>query len=798
MVPREAGRSYARIVLQNTFSFINTLLFAIVALLLVLGLVSDALMTASLVVLSVVLGVIQETRAKRQLDRIALLTRPSACVVRDGRQRQVDPSAIVRGDLLVVGPGEQILVDGRVVAARELSVDESLLTGESDVIPKRVGDVVHSGSFCMAGSGTYQAERVGGESLAQRITAQARGFRDVKTPLQREVGLVLRVTLVLVALLTVQVAAAYWHLYHDFPFQESVREAAVLLSLVPQALSLMVSVDYAMAAVRMAGKGALIQRMNAVESTCNVDVLCVDKTGTLTSNQLEVAEIRPLSRRLDPAELRQVLGDFGASTPSGNRTVRTLAEVLGGSERAVRSEVPFSSDRQWSALALDDGPLPGLQVLGAPEVLAPALADAAAIGSVVDDWTARGLRVLLFAYRPGFPTPRGPEGAFRLPGGLEPIALVAFSDVLRPEAQATIRRFAEAGVELKIISGDSPDTVAALARQAGLLPELRTATGAMLMELDPASLDRVAKEATVFGRVTPEQKAALVASLRRQGRYVAMIGDGVNDVPSLKQADLAVAMRSGSPVARSVADVVLLEDSFGALPAAFLEGQRVRAGMEDVICLFLVRALAAALVIFGAALAGAAFPITPKQYALVAMLTVGGPVLGVAAWARPGRTPRRLVRSSNRVVLPASVAIAAFSLGVYLVSLWVSHDVVAAQSALTTMTTLCGLLLIPFLRPPTPAWVAVDPLSGDWKPTVLAGLLVGVYGLVLGVPALRAFYELEVLPPAAYGVIALSAIGWTVAMRFTWRVDLPGRVAVRWRWLGAALHRTTRRARRPA
>jgi len=787
VVPLDSSRSYRRILFQNAFSFINTLLFAIVILLLVLGLVGDALLTASLVVANVVVGVIQEARAKRQLDRIALLTRPSASVIRDGREHTIDPAAIVRDDLLVVGPGEQILVDGRVVEAHEMTVDESLLTGESDLIPKRVGDTVHSGSFCMAGSGIYEAQLVGAESVAQRITAQAREFRDVKTPLQREVGLALRVMLVLVAALTLQVAGAYRQVYHGLPLVESVQAAAVLVSLVPQGLSFMVTLNYAMAAVRMAGKGALIQRMNAVESTSNIDVLCLDKTGTLTSNQLQIDAIQPLDSA-DVDELRRLLGDYGASTTSGNRTTSTLAEACAGRERVVRDEVPFSSARKWSALALDDPPMRGLYVLGAPEVLAPALRSGADFAATVDAWTARGLRVLLFAYRADFPPLRDPAGDYRLPYELIPLALVSFSDVLRPEAQATIERFSQAGIALKIISGDNADTVAALARQAGLSPRLRAVTGTTLATLDPGALDLVANDATVFGRVTPEQKAALVEALRRQGHYVAMIGDGVNDVPSLKQADLAVAMRSGSPVARSVADVVLLGDSFGALPAAFLEGQRIRKGMEDIIRLFLVRALYVALVIFGTSLAGAAFPITPKHNALLATLTVGVPVFALAAWARPGLTPRRLLLSGAGFVVPAAASIAAFGLIVYLFYLTISGgDVPAAQSALTTTTMLCGLVLIPFAQPPNDAWVAANPLNGDWKPTILAGLLLVVYGVVLGVPVLRGFYQLRVLPLTAYAIIGLAVVGWATAVRFAWRIDLLGRGRATWQRLRAPI-----------
>jgi cation-transporting ATPase E len=762
VVPPVTSRSHRRIVFENTVSFINVLLYAIVVLLLILGLYGDALMTAALVVANAVVGVVQEVRAKRELDRIALLARPTATVIRDAREQAIDPASIVLDDLLVVRPGDQLQVDGIVVTDGDLRIDESLLTGESDLVAKNVGDPVLSGSFCMTGSGSYRAERVGASSFAQQLTGQARAYRNVKTPLQREIGLVMRVMVVLVILLGAEVVDAFRQLYEDVPLTESVRAAAVIVALVPQGLIFMVTVTYTIAALRLSGKGALIQRMNAVESTSQIDVLCVDKTGTLTTNRLALSGLQPLGDVCHD-DLSELLGAYAASTTAGNRTSAALHEGFHRQARPLAGEVPFSSARKWSALALQDDP--ALYVLGAPEMLRPALAPVDGL-EVIDEWTARGLRVLLFARYPQAPV-LGEEP--RLVPGLVPLGLACLSDELRPEARETIAGFREAGIALKIISGDNPDTVAALARQAGLAGEITTVAGAELEELDEAGLREVVERTTVFGRVTPPQKEALVRALQANGHYVAMTGDGVNDVLALKQANLAIAMRSGSQVTRAVADIVLLQDSFAVLPKAFLEGQRILKGMQDIIRLFLVRTLYIALIILGASLLALEFPVTPKQSALLALLTVGVPTLFLAAWARPGTTPRRLIPSSSHFILPAALTIAAVGLTVYVFFLRVTDDVALARTALTITTVICGLAVIPFSEPPNEAWVGGDELSGDVKPSVLAGATLVVFIVLLYVPTAREFYELEPLPFSAYPVIALVVTGWATALRALWR-----------------------------
>ena len=593
------------------------------------------------VLANTVVSLYQEIRAKRMLDRIAVLTRPRATAVRAGVRREVDPSEIVLGDVLELEPGDQIVVDGQMVGRGRMEVDESMLTGESDAVTKISGDPLFSGSFVVNGGGLMEVQKVGMESFAARIAAGAQAFRRVRTPLQEQVNLVIRALLLMVVYFEILVIVKA--LVEDTAFVETVRMSTVIVALVPNGLILAIALAYALGAVRMAGKGALIQQSNAVESLSHVDVLCTDKTGTLTTNNIKMDELLPLDDGAPPeaaARIGRILGDYAASTMAGNRTTEAFLDAYGGTARTVREEVLFSSARKWSALAFDDPDLPGVYVLGAPEIVAPYLEPADGPDGHAAEWTAAGLRVLLLAHKAVLDGPlNGPDGKAELPEGLQPLALISLRDELRPLARETLEGFSAAGVQLKVISGDNPQTVAALAVQAGFPADLRVVSGKELEGLGQGQLADIADEATIFGRVTPQQKEELVDALRSRGRYVAMVGDGVNDVISLKRANLGIAMQSGSQAARGVADMVLLDDSFGSLPYAFQEGQRIQNGMADILKIFMVRIFSKVLIIASVVAVGG-FPFSPRQGSMLSFFTAGLPTLAFAAWARPGAPER--------------------------------------------------------------------------------------------------------------------------------------------------------------
>ncbi len=779
----QTSRSYAQILRENVFTFTNDVLFGLGIVLVALGRPSDALVSVGVVLFNVIIGVFQEVRAKRTLDQIALLTRPRVNVIRAGHERAVDPSEIVMGDIVVARPGDQIVVDGQVIGNGHIDVDESLLTGEANLIHKTAGDPIYSGSFCVTGSALYETQKVGAESFANQLTASARTFRRVLTPLQREINLIIRVIVLIAAYF--QVLLLIGSLLRNVPMVESVRMSVVIAGLVPNGLLLAVAVAYAMGAMRMSGKGALVQQANAVESLSHVDVLCLDKTGTLTANRLQLQAVHPM--RISEPELRAILGDYAASVSAGNRTSEAIRAACGGQRRPVRQEVPFSSVRKWSALAFDDAVHPGVYVLGAPEILSPHLRSSGDLEPLLGEWTARGLRVVLFAYSPEPAPLLDVAGEPALPDSLVPLGALSLSDELRPQARETLDGFAKAGVQVKIISGDSPDTVAALAQQAGLAADIGRVSGPTLAEMTEADFARAAEETTIFGRITPEQKEKLVRALREQGHHVAMIGDGVNDVLALKQADLGIAMQSGSQAARAVADIVLLNDSFASLPEAVGEGQRILNGMQSILKLFLTRILYFTLLLGSIGVLGG-FPFLPKQSSLVTVFTVGIPTVALAAWARPGKVQtRNLVRSLVHFILPAALTLTLAALLVYLAYFVPSARALSAmtpgmgeeeilrgalpiaQSALTTFAVLCGLLLVQFVELPTSVLVGAEKRNSDRRPVILSLALLAVYAVILIVPALGQFFDLAPLAATDYLLLAAGAVAWGLLVRWVWR-----------------------------
>ncbi|MDX1991720.1 MAG: HAD-IC family P-type ATPase [bacterium] len=782
----QTGRTYRQILLQNVFTFINTMIFGIGLALLWLGLAGDAAVSVGIVSLNVIVGVVQEFRAKRQLDRIALLTRPKASVIREGQTRTVDPAEIVVGDLIVLHPGDQIIVDGLLVQARRLEVDEALLTGESDPVLKGAGDEVLSGSFCVAGSGIYEAHGVGQASFANRLTAAARQFRVTRTPLQHSMNRLIRLLLIVAlglwALLTVSFITELT------PAPQIAQMAAVVAGLVPAGLLLMTATSYALGALRMAGQGALVQQANAVESMSNVTMLCLDKTGTLTTNQLTLKALHPI--QTTEQNLRRLVGDYARSTATRNRTSEALIASIAGNALATADEIPFSSARKWSALRFAGSDISGIYVLGAPDTLAPALTEADVLpADLLAEWAANGWRALLLAHSPDDYMLHDEAGYPRLLPVLQPFGLVALGDTLRPEARATLVHFQQAGIALKLISGDHPDTVASLARQAGFPGEIETVTGEALAALNEADFSAAVARASIFGRVSPAQKAQIISALQQQGHYVAMIGDGVNDVLALKQAQVGIALQSGSGAARGVADIILVSDSFGALPRAFLEGQRILNGMRGIVRLFLARVLYAVILIAVITVAALTsldlrlFPFTPRHNSLLTLLTVGLPTIGLAAWAQAGTPPQSLLRDARRFVLPAGLLTGIMGLGLYgfyLADALQETDpllqMAAVEEARTVLTTFCilaGLCLVLFVSPPTAPpgrFFQTEPdQPSDRRPAAFALVMLLAFGLVMLLEPLRSFFQLELLRISDYSLIIGTIILWCILLRLILR-----------------------------
>jgi len=802
----KTGRSYFDIARANLFTLFNNILFVIGVALISMGRVNDAITSVGIGLVNACISTIQEFRAKRQLDQISLLAKPHVVVVREGKEQAIDPTEIVQEDLLRVRSGDQVVVDGAVVGEGLLEMDESLLTGEPNLVRKAAGDKLFSGSFCVTGDGYYVAEKVGKESFANQLTATARQMSIVQTPLQQKINLLVKLVMLFVAVFSVLILAAA--ILEGLSNIRLVQIAAVLTGQVPYGLFLMIVVAYALGAAKVGRQGALVQQTNAVESLSNINVLCTDKTGTLTANRLLLQGIYPLGNE-STASVKGVLGDFVRSASARNQTSEAILTGTSGEVRLVSDEVPFASARKWSGVAFHQTERQGLYVLGAVEMLQDHLpAGSASLDSdlvrQMHAWADQGLRVLLFAHAPGVTTFRNSTGELNLPT-LAPLALVSLSDELRPMVKETIAEFTHMGIVIKIISGDSPHTVAALAKQAGLSPDIKLVSGPELAEMSASEFDQAAVEATIFGRISPQQKEQLVDALLRQGKYVAMIGDGVNDVLSLKKASLGIAMQSGSSATRNVADIVLLNDSFEALRPAFSEGRRIISGMSGALYLFLARSTTTTLLIIAVTMVGLGFPFDPSQMALTTF-TVGIPAFFLTLWAKPRTIQTNILTSLVKFVLPVALltmltgvalymydynnAFTAVSdvnlprrnMDTYLAYTGLSEDdatmpaavaTVAAQGSVSIFVSYTAFMLLLFLEPPIRFFTGWrQSVSVDKRPAYLAVGLFLLFQVIYFVPTIGSYFGLLSKPLRVYlGIFALSMI-WMFLIRTIWRQHL--------------------------
>ncbi|HWS36936.1 MAG TPA: HAD-IC family P-type ATPase [Actinoplanes sp.] len=794
---RGGGRSYAEILRTNVFSFFNLILFVIGAALLVLERYSDALVSVGLGLVNAVISAAQEIRAKSKLNRLQLLDRAGVLVLRDGREVELAPDQVVRGDVLRVRPGDQIVVDGPLLDGGRLEADESLLTGESDPVVKHPGDELRSGSLCVAGDGHQLARDVGVHSYAGRLTAEARLSTTDRTPLQRSIEFIVRLVMALTVLMSGAIVAQA--ILEGFSLLRVVQITAVLSGLVPYGLFFLIALAYTAGAVRIARSGALVQQVNAVESVSNVDVVCTDKTGTLTTGQLTLEEVVPLDGH-DHTTAGEALGGLAHHAATPNLTALAIAGALPGPVWQVRDEVPFSSSLRWSGMVTTAG----TWVLGAPDALAGRLRRPLPDGAVATR-TGKGLRVLLLARA------EEPEAGLRDAAGrpdlpmLEAVALTVLADELRDDVITTVARFHAEGVQLKVLSGDDPRTVAAIAARAGIGRDEPVA-GAELDGLEDPALDRLVARTSVFGRVAPEHKERIVRSLRRQGRYVAMIGDGVNDARALKQAHVGVAMRSGSAVTRDVADIVLVDDSFAALPPAQQEGRRIINGIGVSLYVFLARVASQGLVILTVTMLGLSFPYSPTQVGLT-MFTVGIPTVFLTFWATPSRPDPHLLRNLVRFVVPAAVVTATFGTAVYTMlysliqhgfssgrtperivheferSTGLTYGVgsadfteaaatILAQTGLSTFFCYASFLLISFLLPYSKLFAAWTRPIRDRRPARLVLALTSMFSLVLCVPVLWEYFGLMGPSKPVFFVVLPALLFWHLTLTVVFRFRL--------------------------
>jgi P-type E1-E2 ATPase len=730
---RASSRSYVSIVRANVFTVFNVILAAFGVVTLVFGDPRDALFLG-VIVANATIGITQEVRAKHALDRLSLLVAPTARVLREGKVRAAAVEEVVVGDTLLLQAGDQVVADGTLREASELRLDESILSGESDTVDHRAGDQIRSGAFVVEGSARMEVEAVGADSFASRLTGQARSFRHPRSPLERAVNRLLYGLVVLVIGLGALLGFSLYH--RHVPVHSAVSTAtAGVVSLIPEGLVVLMSLTYAAAAVRMSRRGVLAQQLNAIESLAAVDTICVDKTGTLTESGLRVIELLPAGSSSEE-RLRGALAAIAAGASSRNGTLEAIAAACPAEPVQTLGEIPFASRRRWSAVALADETL----YLGAPERVAPdSLAD------VAEGHRRAGRRVLAVARSPEG-LPRDPEAL--LSEELEPLGIVVLAEELRPGIRETIAFLRSEGIELRVLSGDAPQTAAAIARDVGIAVE-EVAQGSEIPDA-PEEREAFVATASVVGRISPEGKQAVVEALRRSGRYVAMIGDGVNDVPALKSSRLAIAQGSGTQMARSVADLVLIDGDFAAVPALVAEGRRALRNLQRVTKLYVTKSAFASFLIVTVGTSSEAYPLLPRQMTLAASITIGIPTFFLALAPSSGPwQPGRFVRRVARFAVPAGTIVGTGVLAGYLFSLHdLDRSVDDARTVAVTILVAGGLYLVLALEG-----------EGSRKRSTIVGamcaLLGGAYAVALILPSTRSFFALT---PADGGMLATSLV----------------------------------------
>jgi len=730
---RDTGsRSLASILRTNTFTWFNGLIGTLWVVMMFVAPWQDSLF-GLVIVFNTLIGTIQEYRSARTLAKLSLLNEARPTVVRDGRPTDVALRELVVDDMVVVATGDQIAVDGEVLEASGLEVDESLLTGEADPVAKGFGDELMSGSFVVSGSATYRVTRVGAESFAGRLTEQARKFQPTTSELRDSINRFIRY--ISYALIPVGALLTWSQLQADQTLPEAIRGAiAGVVTMVPEGLVLLTSIAMAVGVLRLAQRKALVQDMPAVETLARVDVVCVDKTGTLTAPGMTVREVVELDGPVPDG----VLAALAAAEEQPNPTMIALAAAYPDGRR-VQATVPFSSARKWSAVQLDGT----WWVIGAPDV----------IDARVDTsrWSGTGARVLLLARAEAVV-----DADTSLPA-VTPAALVVIDQQLRDDAARTVAYFLAQDVEVKVISGDNAATVGAIAARAGV-PRADE-------PVDARTHDPVAAvgSASVFGRVNPDQKQDMVDALRADGHCVAMTGDGVNDVLALKRADLGIAMGSGSPATRAVAQIVLLDSKWSSMPAVVAEGRRILGNIERVSDVFLTKSMYALLLALATGVAAVPFPFLPRHLTLISALTIGIPGFFLALMPNAERFRPGFFRRVMVFAVPSGIIAAATAFATYYVAL----NLKDVEEARTDATIALFMVTVTVLA------VSARPMNTIRAAIVLS--MIGAFLVVLFVPPLSQLFALSISPDAE-GLVTLLLGGIGAGL-----VLVTARVVSRWR-----------------
>ena len=864
MARREHWRFLGRAIWNNLFTFVNIDLFSIGILMLILGSPLSTLGSLFILVMNLFLNVFQEVYTKIKLDRLVRSLRPQATVIREGQIKSIDPVRIAPGDMLVVGPGDEILVDGEIVGDDQILVEESPAGDDGGQALKQSGDPVYAGSYCLDGRAVYRCSQVDPSRLVT-VGGGVEILSGEPTPLESLIQVVLRALFGLVILFSVLLLLDAT-LFKLRLFTPAYREAfSIIFGIAPTSLFFILVVQYGVGALRVANQGALAYRSQSIESLANVSVLCLGLGSLLSGVQVRLLPVpgRPGPPPLSENLVRRALGDCVHSQPTDTPADSALAEALPGVRRTPVETAPFFSLHGWYAMTFNDPDLRGTFVIGESEVLAPYLAqpetEAAPSRGVQDtlagtlrglsrlprrlgrgagqveveadtpritpaepaepgngtpmpdllseeepepsrlerfgDWLERtigpreempeapsdepepaDLAAWLFAYLPDVAPLYDQNGGALLPANLIPLTGVSVAETARPEARQTIRAFNDAGVSVKILASENPTRAAGTAKALGLeFKQAAVVSGDTLAGLDRQGFAETVREATVFADLSRTQKANILTFLRKQGEYVAMVGDSPSDVPAMRQANLKVALRSGSQAALTETDIVLLKDSLEALPRVLVTAQRLVSGILDTFKLYLSQlSMQLLLILVVALLQLGHYPYNPTQAGVISAFTIAFPVIFLAIWSYPSIVSEESIRRQLiRFVIPVAVTLSILALVVFAWFVTRTKDPDYAQLGVTYALLAAGWLRLLFVQPPTPFWVGGAELRGDRRVIWLVVGTILFFTFIMSFPLLREWLFFDLLDSVPdYLAVALAVALWAVGLRAIWRARL--------------------------
>lgn len=737
------SRSLKDILQANIFTRFNALLGALFVVVLVVGSPIDGLFGLAVIINSAI-GIVQEIRAKRTLDRLAILHAPTTRVIRGGQSHTLPIKEVVLGDTLRLHIGDQVPADAVVLESQGLEIDESLLTGESDPVIKKTNDTVLSGAMVVAGEGYIQTTAVGAQAYAHTISAQAKKFSRVSSELingtNRLLGYISWLIVIVAPLLIwgqIVNSGNSWQ-------EAMVRSTAAIVGMIPEGLVLLTSLAFMLATLTLARRKVLVQQLPAVEGLARVDVLCLDKTGTLTEGKIVFDDFQILQNDYDKQTLEQVLATF--ATEPNSPTLQAFHEAFQQQKPLpVKAAVAFSSARKWSAITVADGSW----VLGAPEMILSR--SQTKVRQQADTLAKTGKRVLLLTRTKAKPS------TTNLPISLQPVAFVLLGEKIRSDAKQTLAFFAEQEVAIKVISGDNPRTVGAIAASVGLAVE--KPVDARTLPTNMRALAKVMATHNVFGRVSPEQKRAMVKALQSGGHVVAMTGDGVNDALALKDADIGIAMGNGAQATKAVAELVLLDSQFSHMPKVLAEGRRVIANIERVANLFVIKNVYSLILALAVTVGALAYPFLPRHMTVLSALTIGIPAFLLALEPNNQRYRPGFLQRVLRFAIPTGIITAALVFTGYLLVRHSSDSTALASTAAATVAITIGIWVLSCLARPL-----------NWWKILLIGTMAGTLATLVIIPASRTFLGFAVSMPQLGWALGLGIIG-AFLVELLWRYD---------------------------